>query len=50
MKARSKGEGSAADKRQDKAGARKAGVSLKAYEGSAADKRADKARMKKGKR
>jgi hypothetical protein len=48
---RGRGEGSKADMRQDKAGARKKGVSLKAYEGSAADRRADKARMaKRGKR
>lgn len=40
MKAR-KDEGSAADKRQDRAGAKKAGMSLKKYEGSAADKKAD---------
>jgi hypothetical protein len=45
------GENSAADRRQDKAGAKKAGKSLKAYEGSAADRKADAARMKrKGKR
>ena len=44
---KSKGEGSAADKRQDAAGAKKAGVSLKKYEGSAADKRADRARVGK---
>ena len=51
MKAKGKGEGSKADMRQDRAGAKKAGMSLKAYEGSAADKRADRARMgKKGKR
>lgn len=51
MKARGgKGEGSAADKRQDRAGAKKAGMSLKAYEGSAADRKADRARMGKKKR
>lgn len=50
MKARgSKGEESAADKRQDRAGAKKAGVSLKRYEGSAADRRAD-AKREEGKR
>ena len=34
-------EGSAADKKADKAHAKKAGVSLKAWERSEADKRAD---------
>lgn len=34
-------EGSAADKREDKRGAKKAGTSLKAYERSAADKKED---------
>jgi len=47
---RAKGEGSKADMRQDRAGAKKAGVSLKRYEGSAADKKADAKRMGKGKR
>ena len=47
MKSKGKGEGSAADIRQDRAGARRAGKTLKAYEGSAADRRADKARMGK---
>ena len=45
--AKGKGEGSRADMRQDRAGAKKAGMSMKKYEGSAADKRADKARMGK---
>ena len=48
--ARGKGERSAADIRQDRAGAKKAGVSREKYEGSAADRRADKARMKKGRK
>ena len=45
--AKSKGEGSKADMRQDRAGAKKAGMSMKKYEGSAADRRADKARIGK---
>mgnify|MGYP006290188621 CR=1 FL=1 len=48
-----KWEGSAADERADKAGAKKAGVSMKKWEGSAADKKKDRemaARLKKGKR
>ncbi len=48
MKARrggGKGEGSAADKRQDRAGAKAAGVPLKRYEGSAADRKADAKRV-----
>ena len=40
-----KGEGSAADKRQDRAGAKKAGMSLKKYEGSTLDKKADAKRV-----
>lgn len=45
------GEGSPADIRQDRAGAKKAGMTLKAFERSAVDRKADKARMaKKGKR
>jgi len=40
-------ENSKADKRADKAGAKKAGVSLKKWEGSAADKKADAKAMKK---
>lgn len=40
-------EKSAADKKADKAGAKKAGVGLKKYENSAADKKADKAAVKK---
>jgi len=36
-------EGSAKDKKQDKAGAKKLGVSLKAYERTARDKAEDKA-------
>jgi hypothetical protein len=44
-------EGSAADKRMDKAGAKKAGVSMKAWEGSKADEKMDrKAMAAKGKR
>lgn len=43
-------ERSAADKRADKAGAKKAGVSMKQWEGSAADKRADAKAMKKRKK
>lgn len=34
-------EGSAADKREDARGAKRAGVSLKAYERTAADRRED---------
>lgn len=41
-------EGSAADKRTDKAGAKKAGVSLKKWEGSKADEKMD--RKAKGQR
>lgn len=40
-------ERSAADKRMDKAGAKKAGVSVKKWEGSKADEKADKAALKK---
>ena len=40
MKAR-KGENSPADRRQDRAGAKKAGMTAKRYEGSPADRRAD---------
>ena len=40
-------EKTAADKKLDKAGAKKAGVSIKKWEGSAADKKADKAAVKK---
>lgn len=45
-------EGSAADKAEDKRGAKATGKSLKAYEKTARDKREDKAGMKrmKGKR
>lgn len=39
-------ERSAMDKRMDKAGAKKAGVSMKKWEGSAADKKADMRAMK----
>ena len=42
-------ENSAADKKADKAGAKKAGVSLKKWEGSKADDRADKKAMRKRK-
>lgn len=42
-----KWEGSRADKKTDKAGAKKAGVSLKKWEGSKADEKADRAAMKK---
>jgi hypothetical protein len=47
MPARGKGEGSPADIRQDRAGAKKAGMTQKAFEKSAADRKADKARMAK---
>lgn len=47
MKARGKGEGSKADMAQDRADAKRAGKSLKAYEGSAADRRADAKRKGK---
>jgi hypothetical protein len=40
-------EGSPADKAKDKAGAKKAGMSMKAWEKSSADKKADKAGQKK---
>lgn len=40
--ARSRYEGSPADKREDRAGAKRRGESLKQYERSAADKREDK--------
>lgn len=40
-------EKSAADKKADKSGAKKAGVSVKKYEKSAADKKADLAAAKK---
>lgn len=40
-------EKTAADKRMDKAGAKKAGKSMKAYEGSAADMKAERAAVKK---
>lgn len=46
-------EGSAADKRADKAGAKTRGMTLKAFEKSTADKGEDRAgqrRMRKGKR
>ena len=46
MKKPAKWEGSAADKRADKAGAKKAGVSLKKWEGSAADRKMDAKAMK----
>jgi hypothetical protein len=39
-------EGSPADKREDRKGAKKMGVSMKAYERSATDKRKDKAGQK----
>jgi hypothetical protein len=47
MPARGKDEGSPADIRQDRAGAKKAGMTQKAFERSAADRKADKARMAK---
>jgi hypothetical protein len=40
-------EGSKADMKADKAGAKKASVSVKKYEGSKADMKADKAAVKK---
>lgn len=40
-------EKSKADKRMDKANAKKAGVSVKKWEGSKADEKADKAALKK---
>ena len=40
-------EGSAADRRKDKAGARKAGKTMKQWEASAADRKADAAGQKK---
>lgn len=40
-------EGSPADKAEDKRGAKKAGVSVKAWEGSPSDKRADAAGQRK---
>ena len=40
-------EKTAADKKIDREGAKKAGVSMKKWEGSAADKKADKAAVKK---
>lgn len=42
-----KWEGSKADKKIDRAGAKKAGVSLKKWEGSKADKKADKKARKR---
>ena len=42
-----KWENSAADKKADKAGAKKAGVSLKKWEGSKADEKVDKKMSKK---
>jgi hypothetical protein len=45
-----KWEGSKADKKIDKAGAKKAGVSLKKWEGSKADEAADRKAMKKRKK
>jgi len=47
MPSRGKGEGSPADIRQDRAGAKKAGMTQKAFEKSAVDRKADKARMAK---
>ena len=44
-----KWENSAADKMADKAGAKKAGVSLKKWEGSKADEKLDKKKMSKKK-
>lgn len=49
MAMKGKGEGSKADLKQDKAGAKKAGMSMKNYEKSAADKKADAKRGGKGK-
>lgn len=40
-------ERSAADKRMDKANAKKAGVSVKKWEGSKGDEKADRAALKK---
>lgn len=40
-------EGSKEDERKDKAGAKKAGMSMKKFEGSAADKKMDRAGEKK---
>ena len=40
-------EGSAADRAKDKKGAKKAGMTIKAWEKSAADKKADKAGQRK---
>lgn len=40
-------EGSAADRKEDRKGAKKAGLSLKAFEKSGADKAKDKAGQKK---
>ncbi len=48
--ARSKWEGSAADKKADKKEATKRGESLKKWEGSASDRKMDKAAAKKKKR
>ena len=45
-----KWEGSKADKKIDKAGAKKAGVSMKKWEGSKADEAADRKAMKKRKK
>lgn len=42
----SRWEDSPADKKVDKAGAKKAGVSMKKFDGSKADMKADKAAMK----
>lgn len=42
-------ERSAADRKADKAGAKKAGVSQKKWEGSAADRKADAKAKRKGK-
>ena len=47
-KAKVKYEDSAADKKSDRAGAKKAGIPVKEYEGSAADIKAD-AKMVKAK-
>lgn len=44
------GEGSPADKREDRKGAKKAGMSFKAYERSPADRKADKKAGKKPKK
>lgn len=45
-----KWEGSKADKKEDKVGAKKAGVSMKKWEGSKADEAADRKAMKKRKK